>query len=425
MSQHQVSACRSCRATGLIPVLYLGHTPLANALLNEEQLTEPEETYPLELVFCPACALVQITETVPPEKLFREYFYLSSFSDTMLRHAESLATELVHSHRLGPDSLVMEVASNDGYLLQYYKQRNVPVLGIEPATNIARVARDERGIPTITEFFGAELATKLADEGQRGDVIHANNVLAHVADLNGFVRGLQLLLKEEGVAVVEVPYVKDMIDRTEFDTIYHEHLCYFSLTALDRLFRRHDLLIQDVTRLAIHGGTLRIFVKKYYGGQSMDDGQERAASHHPSPMVDHLLEEEARWGVRDCQFYLGFGAKVERLRGELLALLGNLKTQGKRIAVYGASAKGATLMNYFGIGPETLDFVVDRSTFKQGRYTPGTNLRICSPAKLLEEMPDYVLLLTWNFANEILEQQAEYRRRGGHFIIPIPEVKVV
>lgn len=425
MSQYESPTCRSCSAAKLIPVLNLGHTPLANALLTEEQLMEPEEIYPLELVFCPACALVQITETVPPEKLFREYFYLSSFSDTMLRHAESLATELIKSRRLGADSLVMEVASNDGYLLQYYKQRDVPVLGIEPATNIARVARDERGIPTISEFFGAELAKKLGGEGQRADVIHANNVLAHVADLNGFVRGLQLLLKDKGVAVIEVPYVRDMIDRTEFDTIYHEHLCYFSLTALDCLFRRHGLVIQDVTRLAIHGGTLRIFAKKVDGRQAMDNGQQEHASNRPSSIVNRLLEEEAEWGVRNRQFYLGFGAKVERVRGELLVLLGKLKTQGKRIAVYGASAKGATLLNYFGIGRETLDFVVDRSTFKQGRYSPGTHLRIYSPAKLLEEMPDYVLLLTWNFAGEILEQQTEYRRRGGRFIIPIPEVRVV
>ncbi|HMF58150.1 MAG TPA: class I SAM-dependent methyltransferase, partial [Pyrinomonadaceae bacterium] len=290
-----------------------------------------------------------------------------------------------------------------------------------PATNIARIAREERGIPTISEFFGAELGKKLSDEGQRADVIHANNVLAHVADLNGFVRGLHLLLKDEGVAVIEVPYVKDMIVRTEFDTIYHEHLCYFSLTALDRLFRRHNLVIQDVKHLAIHGGTLRIVAGKDDGRLTIDDGK---SSHRPSSMVYGLLEEEAAWAA-EREFYRGFGEKVEQLRGRLLALLGELKAKGKRIAVYGASAKGSTLLNYFGIGRETLDFVVDRSTVKQGYYTPGTHLRIWQPEKLLEEMPDYVLLLTWNFADEILEQQAEYRRRGGRFIIPIPEVKVV
>ena len=228
-------------------------------LLTAEQLTEPEAVYPLELVFCPACTLVQITETVPPEQLFREYFYLSSFSDTLLRHAEEIAGQLSSSRRLDSNSLVIEIASNDGYLLQYYKRAGIPVLGIEPATNIARVAEEERGIPTLSEFFGPALATELSRQGKRADIIHANNVLAHVADLNGFVSGLQLLLKDDGVAVIEVPYVKDMIDRTEFDTIYHEHLCYFSLTALDRLFRRHGLAIQDVERLPIHGGTLRIW----------------------------------------------------------------------------------------------------------------------------------------------------------------------
>ena len=424
MSQPQLPVCRSCSATGLIPILNLGETPLANALLAEEQLTEMEETYPLELVLCPACALVQITETVPPEKLFREYLYFSSFSDTMLRHAESLATELIESRSLGPNSLVMEVASNDGYLLQYYKQRNVPVLGIEPATNVARVARDERGVPTISEFFGAALAEKLVAKGQQADVIHANNVLAHVADLNGFVHGLHSLLKENGIAVIEVPYVKDMIDRTEFDTIYHEHLCYFSLTALDRLFDRHGLMIQDVTRLAIHGGTLLILACKVNDQRKLDHGQDQTANNR-SREVKGLLEEENLWGVRDPHFYQGFGAKVERLRRELLELLDELKAQGKRIAVYGASAKGATLMNYFGLGRETLDFVVDRSTFKQGRYTPGTHLPIYSPEKLVQAMPDYVLLLTWNFGDEILEQQSEYRQRGGRFIIPIPEVKTV
>jgi SAM-dependent methyltransferase len=402
--------CRACGESELKMILPLGSTPLANALLTDEQLDEPEETFPLELAFCPGCSLVQITETVPPEKLFREYFYLSSFSDTMLRHAQTIAGQLIKSRSLGEDSLVMEVASNDGYLLQFYKRANVPVLGIEPAVNIARIAEEERGIPTVCDFFGAELARKLAMEGKRADVIHANNVLAHVGDLNGVVEGFARLLKPEGVAVIEAPYVKEMIDRAEFDTIYHEHLCYFSLTALDRLFRRHGLIINDVELLPIHGGTLRI-----YAGRNDEQ----------SVAVRQLLAEEAAWGVDREEFYQGFGEKVERLRRELLALLGKLKAEGKRIAVYGASAKGSTLLNYFGIGRETLDFVVDRSTIKQGYYTPGTHLKIHAPEKLLAEMPDYVLLLTWNFAEEILEQQHEYVERGGRFIIPIPEVRVV
>jgi len=408
-------ACRSCGASDLENILSLGRTPLANALLTEEQLSAPEETFPLDLAFCARCTLVQITETVPPEKLFREYFYLSSFSDTMLRHAEEIVSRLVAERGLGAESLVVEVASNDGYLLQYYARAGVPVLGVEPAENIARIARDERGIPTLCEFFGDELAGRLAAEGRQADVIHANNVLAHVADLNGVVRGFARLLKPGGVAVIEVPYVAEMVERCEFDTIYHEHLCYFSLTALERLFARHGLSVVDVERLSIHGGTLRIFVGKGEG----DGGRGR------SPAVSRLLEEERAWGVGDIDFYRGFGARVEGLRADLTALLARLKAEGRRVAVYGASAKGSTLLNYFRLGRETLDFVVDRSTVKQGYYTPGTHLGIHPPTRLLEEMPDYVLLLTWNFADEILEQQAEYRRRGGRFIIPVPEVRVV
>lgn len=408
-----IRICRSCGQTSLKAVLSLGRTPLANALLTEEQLTQPEQTYPLELEFCPHCSLAQITETVPPEKLFREYLYFSSFSDTLLRHTKGLVERLIPSRKLNDTSLVLEIASNDGYLLQYYKQAGIPVLGVEPAVNVARVAQEKRGIPTLCEFFGQPLARQLREQGQRAHVIHANNVLAHVADLNGFVEGIRLLLTHEGVAVIEVPYVKDMIEKCEFDTIYHEHLCYFSLTALNNLFRSHGMIIQDLELIPIHGGSLRLFVGL---GNNL---------HHSSSHVHDLLAAESKLGVDHLDFYRGFAERVKNLKISLRELLRGLKGKGYRLAAYGASAKGSILLNYFGIGPETLDFVVDRSTYKQGRFMPGVHLPIYSPEKLIENMPEYALLLTWNFAEEIIEQQTIYRRGGGHFIIPIPEVKIV
>jgi SAM-dependent methyltransferase len=394
-------------------VLSLGEMPLANALLTETHRGEPEPRYPLELVFAPESALLQLTLSVPPEQLFREYVYFSSFSNGMLESANVLVQRLARERRLGPDSLALEVASNDGYLLQYYRQLGVPVLGIEPAANIARVAMAERGIPTRTEFFGLATARRLVAEGVRADVVHANNVLAHVPDLNGFVEGLRLVLKYDGVGVIEVPYVRDMVDRCEFDTIYHEHLSYFSLTSLHRLFARHALDIIDVERIPLHGGSLRVFVAPTRPGRAS------------ASIVRALLEEEMTWGVDDPAVYLDFAGRVERLRRELRVLVGRLKAEGKRLAGYGAAAKGAMLLNYCGIGAETLDYVVDRSTVKQGRYMPGVHLCIEAPARLLVDRPDYVLLLAWNFADEILEQQAEYRRGGGRFVIPVPTPRVV
>jgi len=403
-------ACRSCGARNLLPVLTLGEMPLANALLSLEQLNDPELRYPLDLHFCPDCALVQITETVPPETLFGEYLYFSSFSETMLAHAKELVAELVDKRQLKSDSLVVEIASNDGYLLQYFRPHGVPVLGIEPAANIARVA-EEKGVPTRCEFFGADTAIRLRDEGVTADVILGLNVLAHVADLNGFVAGVKTLLKPDGVAVFEFPYVAEMIRQTEFDTIYHEHLCYYSLSSIKVLFERHGLALVDVARLPLHGGSLRVTLAHAPGV--------------PAESVSGLLAEEAALGVTGYDYYRDFGDRVQALKAAVLAKLAALKQNGQRLAAYGAAAKGTVLLNYFGIGPETLEYVADVSDYKQGRYVPGVRLPISPPARLLEDMPDYVLLLAWNFAAEILAQQAEYRARGGRFIIPIPGPEVI
>jgi SAM-dependent methyltransferase len=405
------SRCRACVATGLLPVLSLGSTPLANSLLTTGELNEPEDRYPLDLVFCPSCTLVQITKTIPPDVLFRDYLYLSSFSDSMLEHARALAERMTEEEALNGSSLVVEAASNDGYLLRFYKQLGVRVLGVEPALNVARVA-DERGIPTIPEFFDERLARRLADEGKRADVFHAHNVLAHVADLNGFVDGIAQILRDEGVALIEAPYVREMLERCEFDTIYHEHLCYFSLTALDRLFERHGLVVAHVEQVPVHGGSLRVFVKAA-------DRARRGGS------VESQLAAEQGWGVEDPGSYADFARRVEDLKAMLVELLGRLKSEGNSIAAYGAAAKGSTLLNYCGVGSETIDFVVDRSTVKQGHFMPGVRLPISAPERLLEAMPDYLLILAWNWADEIIAQQAEYRARGGRFIIPLPTPQVV
>jgi SAM-dependent methyltransferase len=409
MAEARSGTCISCGAAPLEPILDLGKTPLANALLGEPQLRNSEPRFPLELRFCARCSLVQITEKVPPEQLFSEYAYFSSFSDTIVAEARKLAGRIVADRALSKDSLVIEVASNDGYLLQHYRDRGIPVLGIEPAANIAKVA-NERGIRTRCEFFGSAAAERFAAEGLQADVLHANNVLAHVPDLNGFVAGIARVLKPGGVAVIEAPYLRDLIEKCEFDTIYHEHLCYFSVSALEPLFRRHGLGLANVERIAVHGGSLRLFASP---GMSAGEATRR------------LMAEESAAGMLGHAYYSGFAARVEKLRDELRTLLAKLKDEGKRVAAYGASAKGSTLLNYFGIGAKELDYVVDRSTEKQGRYTPGTRLRILPPAHLLEDKPDYLLLLAWNFFDEIIAQQAEYRARGGRFIVPIPEVRVI
>lgn len=403
--------CRSCGDRELATIVSLGDMPLANSYLRPEDLANPEPRFPLDLVRCTRCQLVQITCTVPPEVLFRDYLYLSSYSSTMLEHAEALVTRLIRERGLGPTSLAAEVASNDGYLLQYYVRAGVPVLGIEPARNVAEIARN-KGVRTVDEFFGAPLATELRERGHAADVIHANNVLAHVADLNSFVEGFRILLAADGVVVSESPYLADFLRKVEFDTIYHEHLCYYSLTALVHLFRRHGLEIEDCEMIPIHGGSMRIFAR-------------HADAARPSDRVTKLLEDEQQWGVASNAPYSAFAAGISRVTSEVTALVRSLRSEGKRVCAYGAAAKGTILLNACGLGASDIEFVCDRNPLKQGRVMPGAHVPIVDPAHLLSSGADYCLLLAWNVADEIRRSHADWVAGGGRFIVPIPTVKVL
>jgi SAM-dependent methyltransferase len=402
--------CRSCGSSRITEFLSLGETPLADALVAPNA-SEKESVYPLAVAFCPECTLVQVTENVPPHVLFVDnYLYFSSFSPSLLEHAREHALGLIAARELGPESLVVEIASNDGYLLRNFAEAGIPVLGIDPAPDQADAA-EAVGVPTLREFFGVELARRLRAEGKRADVIIANNVMAHVPDLNGFVAGLRELVADDGLITVENPYVRDLIDHAEFDTVYHEHHCYFSCTAVNRLMLRHGLYLNDVEYFpSLHGGTLRWHISP------REDRSRR---------IREYLENEAADGLTRFGYYERFGERVAAIREELLATVAALKADGQRIAAYGAAAKGATLLNYCGLGAESIDFVVDRNPHKHGYLMPGARIPIRPVEALLEEQPDVLLLLAWNFKDEIVRQQGEYLQRGGKLLLPVPAVSVL
>lgn len=404
----QIECCRACASTALDTVFDLGSMPLSDGFCASA--TEPDARYPLQVLFCADCGLAQLAHTVAPTILFADdYPYYSSYSDTVVENARANVAAALARHPVSADGLVVEIASNDGYLLQHVRNKGIPVLGIDPAAGPVAAAR-KIGIDTKHAFFSSAVATELCDQGLRADLIFANNVLAHVAELSSFVEGLFYLLRDDGLAIIEVPYLRRLLDHGEFDTIYHEHLCYFSVTALERLFRRHGLFLNDVELIDIHGGSLRLFV-------------ERRAN--PSLEVRRLLDEERADGLDTAAAFQGFAHQVQDLRAHLNTLLRDAKARGASIAAYGAAAKGTILLNSFEIGPDLLDFVVDRNPHKQGLYVPGVKLPIKAPETLDRQPPDLLLVLAWNHKDEIMRQLSAFAQDGGKFVIPIPEVQIV
>lgn len=402
--------CRFCRAPLRVIFVDLGMSPLANRFLFEGELQKMEPFYPLRAYVCESCFLVQLEAFASPQAIFGDYAYFSSFSTTWLEHARNFAESAIEKLSLGPDDLVLEVASNDGYLLRWFRDRGIAVLGIEPAGNVAEAALGE-GIPTLVEFFGVECARRLAARGEIADLLIGNNVLAHVPDLNDFVGGLALAVKPAGRISVEFPHLLNLIEHCQFDTIYHEHFSYLSLMTVQRMFAAHDLTVIDVEEIPTHGGSLRVWAA-------------RTGSFPAGPRVAALIERERAAGLDRLPAYERFGAAVMECKRGLLDFLIDCKRAGKTIAGYGAPAKGNTLLNYCGVRADFIDYTVDRNPHKQGRYLPGTHIPIHPPARIAETKPDYVLILPWNLREEIMDQMGFVREWGARFVTAIPNVVV-
>jgi len=404
--------CRFCNEPLKHIFLDLGKSPLSNSFLKKEMLNKSERFFSLCVYVCDKCFLVQLPEYENPENIFGDYAYFSSYSETWLKHAENYVNLMLKKFSFDKNNLVIEIASNDGYLLQYFKKKGIPILGIEPAINVAEVAK-QKGIPTIVKFFGTKTAKELVKEGKSADLIIGNNVLAHVPNLNDFVDGLKILLKKTGIITLEFPHLMKLIQQNQFDTIYHEHFSYFSLLTAEKVFSSHGLTIFDVEEIPTHGGSLRIYVKHSENNLISNDES-----------VKDLLKIENQFGVENLATYTNFASKVKKIKKNVREFFMSAKNNRKIVICYGAAAKGNTLLNYCGIGTDFIDYIVDRSTYKQGLFLPGIHIHIKEPNEVSKTKPDYLVILPWNLKDEIMEQMSYIRDWGGKFVVLIPEVKI-
>jgi 2-polyprenyl-3-methyl-5-hydroxy-6-metoxy-1,4-benzoquinol methylase len=405
--------CRFCAAPLSHVQCDLGLSPLANSYVKFENANEAEKLYPLKVWVCDQCFLSQLEEFESPDAIFSDYLYFSSFSTSWVEHARRYCQMMVERFHFDANSQIIEIASNDGYLLQHFKAKGISVLGVEPAANVAKVAWEQKQIPSVVKFFGVQTAKELVADGKSADLLLGCNVLAHVPDINDFVGGLKIALKPGGVITFEFPHLLRLIENNQFDTIYHEHFSYLSLLAVEKIFAHHDLAVFDVEELPTHGGSLRIFAR-----------HTQNASLPIADRVRKMKEKETAFGLTRMATYTAFGKKVEATKRKLLKFLTDAKSAGKKVAAYGAAAKGVTLMNYCNIRDNLVDYVVDKSPHKQNHFMPGVRLPIHSPKKVFDTKPDYLLILPWNLKKEISDQMAGIRDWGGQFVVPIPEVQV-